>query len=92
MLTFYKDTRNTKLSKCINNAQPEPEPCYKKHSSGAGAMLQKTQLRSRSHAYEKSSGDGAGANSFLQELSSPDRKEFFPSKEWDTEQSVYFAS
>ena len=50
MLMFYKDTRNTEIVKCINNAQPEPEPCYKKHSSGAEAMLTKTELRRRSRS------------------------------------------
>jgi len=52
-LTRSLATRRTlgipKLLKCINKAQPEPEPCYKKHSSGAGAMLTKTELRSWSH-------------------------------------------
>jgi len=44
-----------KFLKCINKAQVEPEPCYEKtqlwsrshvinkHSSGAGAMLTKTE-------------------------------------------------
>ena len=81
MLMFYKDTRNTEIVKCINNAQPEPEPCYKNTAPEPKPCLRK-----------QSSGDGAGANLFLQELSSPDRKEIFPSKEWNTEQSVYFAS
>jgi len=46
-----------KLLKCINITQPEP--CDKKHSSGAGAMLTKTE------------SSGAGAISFSQELRCP---------------------
>ena len=47
----------SKLLKCINRAQPEP--CYKKTSSGAGAMLMKTET------------SGLWAMSLLQDLCSP---------------------
>jgi len=62
LLATRRTLGKPKLLKYINKAQPEP--CYKKHSSGAepGTMLTKTE------------SSGAGAISFLQELGSPELK------------------
>jgi len=62
------------------------------HSRSRSHVTKNTAPEPKPCLRKQSSGDGAGANLFLQELSSPDRKEIFPSKEWNTEQSVYFAS